>query len=452
MLTEEQARALIQKILKLSPARATEATVEYNRAAATRFANNQIIQNVEEEDLQIAIRVLHQTKMGRAETNLTDPDALAFCCEKALHLAKHAAPDPDLLPLPGRQNYDKSAGFFNQTLLENPAFRAHYAVRTIAGCEQAGARCAGVVRVQASTIAIGNSQGLFAFAPSTQATVSLTANLNDRTGSEVRNHSDIEQIDIHALVSGALDKARRSANVATLPPGEYTVVLEPLAVLSLLAQLVVDYIAQISHFSGTAVYQKLGFVSGRIGEQIFGANFSLNDDVYHPLHQGIPFDGEGMPRMPVILVHQGILSQLVHNRKSALQLGELPTGHALPLPNPYGAVPQHLVMLGGSSSIEEMVRKTQRGIYVSRFWYNRLIDPAHLLVTGMTRDGTFLIEGGEIVCGLENMRFNESLFKVFRQISDLGQEVRTYDEESGQIMVVPPVRVEDFRFMGCVRT
>jgi len=448
VLNEELAKSLINKILKLSPARATEILLKYQNIALTRFANNSIIQNVAEDNLNVAIRVLHQDKMGRAETNRTDAEPLVGCCERALQLAKFSAPDPNCLPLPGRQSYETTSSFFEPTHSFNAAQRAEQVHEMIRLGKEKEANLAGIHKIETTSLAIGNSQGLFALSNATHATISVTAAIREKTGGNIINEPDIEKISPSSLVKIAIQKALFSQKTIDLPSGEYTVILEPLAVLNLLSSLIIDYISQVSPFSGTAFQSRLGFASGNIGKKIFGENFILDDDAYHPLHQGTPFDGEGMPRMPVILVYNGIIAHLVHSRASALQMGEEPTGHALELPNPYGAVPQHIVMRGGKSTIEEMVKKTKKGLYVSRFWYNRIVEPAYLALTGMTRDGTFLIEDGKIICGVKNMRFNESLFNVFRRITDLGSEVRTYDNENGQVMVVPPIRVEGFRFSG----
>jgi predicted Zn-dependent protease len=448
VLNEDQAKTLLSRVLKLSPAHATEVSIESQDTALTRFANNNIIQNVAENDLKIAIRVLHQDKMGRAVTNKTDADSLAASCEQALHLAKHTSPDPQTLPLPGRQSYEKTSSFFDSTYLFNAQQRAEQVERMVRLIRNDNGNLPGAPKTGGSAIAIGNSQGLFAFSKSTSATVSVTANIDNCTGMSVMNEPDIEKIDGLSLAKTAIDKAVSSKETVEVPAGEYTVILEPLAVLNLLSSLLIDYISQVSHFSGIAVKEKLGFVADRIGQKVFGEKFTLDDDAYHPLHQGVPFDGEGMPRMPVILIYNGILAHVVHTRASALQIGEEPTGHALEQPNPYGAVPQHLVMRGRAASIDDMVKKTAQGLYITRFWYNRLVDPGRLTVTGTTRDGTFLIRNGEITGAIKNLRFNVSLFNVFNNITDLGKEVRTYDEESGRIMVIPPIRVEGFRFTG----
>lgn len=439
---------MVNKVLKLSPARSTEVILKYGDIQLTRFANNAITQSVAENNLRVAIRVLHQGKMGRAETNKTDPDSLTNCCEQALHLAKFSSPDPQSLPLPGRQNYEASHSFFDSTQACNAAMRARQISDMAARAKSQSATLAGAHKISLSSTSIGNSQGLFAYNKSSEATISVTANRNGATGASHANANNVQQIQPEALVDSAIHKALLSEKTIAMPSGDYTVILEPLAVLNLLSSMVIDYISHVCPFSGTALQNKLGFAVDRLGKQIFSQNLTIDDDAYHPLHQGAPFDGEGMPRMPVILIYQGILTQLVHSRASALHFGEQSTGHALELPNPYGAVPLHLVMHGGNSTLDEMIAKTKKGLYITRFWYNRMVDPTHLLLTGMTRDGTFMIEDGKIVCGVKNMRFNESLFSTFQHITELGESVRTYDEESGRIMVVPPIRVEGFHFSG----
>ncbi|MFQ5627595.1 MAG: PmbA/TldA family metallopeptidase, partial [bacterium] len=185
MLNEEHAKSLVNKILKLSPARATEILLKYQNIALTRFANNHIIQNVAEDNLNISIRVLHQDKMGRAETNKTDSDALVNCCERALQLAKFSAPDPNTLPLPGRQSYESTNSFYENTYAFNAESRARHVNEMIRLCQDKNANLAGIHKIAASSIAIGNSQGLFAFSKSSHAASSVTAAINGKTGGNI---------------------------------------------------------------------------------------------------------------------------------------------------------------------------------------------------------------------------------------------------------------------------
>lgn len=446
MLDENQIKTLLNKIFKLSPARSTEVIVTSIDQLMMRFANNRITQSLSEEDIRVSIRVLHDNKMGRATTNRLDDKSLSACCERALQIAKNAAVDPDALPLPGTQTYKEVDSFYEATR-HATAYQITNQVEEMISVGAADlANLSGMNEIQSMSYAIGNSQGLFAYNQSTSATASVTAFIDENSGFAICNAHDIRQIDYEQLAETAVQKARLGKHPRELPPGEYTVILEPQAVANLLAFLIIDSVSQISPFSGHALLKKQGFVALHFGEQVFGTNFTLKDDVYHPEQQGIPFDGEGIPTQTVELVKEGVLSGVVHSRSSALQLGAEPTGHGLELPNPYGALPSHLVLKGGDTTLDDMIKSTRKGIVITRFWYTRLVDSNSMTITGMTRDGTFLVENGEITARIKNLRFNESLFRAFKQIQALGKPVRTLCEESGFIMVVPPLLIDGFRF------
>ena len=191
-------------------------------------------------------------------------------------------------------------------------------------------------------------------------------------------------------------------------------------------------------------------MTGRVGQRLFGENINLRDDVFHPLQTGAPFDGEGVPRQRVPIVENGEVKRLVYARQTAHQAGAQPTGHGLPLPSEIAEAPLNIVMDGDRSSIEEMVRSTERGLLVTRFWYIREVDPYQKILTGMTRDGTFWIEEGEVRHGVKNLRFNQSLIEMLGQVELMGSPQRTAGEESFE-MVVPPVKVREFSFASTTK-
>jgi predicted Zn-dependent protease len=187
-----------------------------------------------------------------------------------------------------------------------------------------------------------------------------------------------------------------------------------------------------------------------MGQKLFGSNIQIRDDIYHPLHLGGPFDGEGVPRQRVVLVEQGVPKNLVYARQTARKTGAEPTGHGFPLPNEYGEAPLNIVMEGGRHSVDEMIRSTERGLLVTRLWYIREVDPYQKIVTGMTRDGTFWIEAGEVRHGVKNLRFNQSLIEMLSNVEMMGPPERAAGEESYE-MVVPPMKVHDFTFSSVTK-
>ena len=215
-------------------------------------------------------------------------------------------------------------------------------------------------------------------------------------------------------------------------------ILEPSAVLDLVGFLFYD-------FAGTAMADQRSCFNKRMGKSVMGENITLHDDVYHPLQSGAPYDGEGIPRQKILLVDKGVPSNLVYSRATAKKMKTKPTGHGFSLPNDMGEAPMNLVFSGGNSSVDEMVRSTERGILVTRLWYIREVDPYEKVLTGMTRDGTFLVEHGRVAGGIRNFRFNQSILEMLSNVEMMGPAVRAAGEESFE-MVVPPMKVRNFHF------
>jgi PmbA protein len=274
---------------------------------------------------------------------------------------------------------------------------------------------------------------------------------SDSSGWQKANSPNVANLDAKRLAEIAAEKATRSAHPREVPPGKYTVVLEPAAVLDLLGFMFFD-------FGGTALLEQRSFLNNRLGTRMFGENITIQDDVYHPAQSGAPFDGEGVARQKIPLVEKGVVKNLVYSRATARRmqhselagkLGEIrPTGHGFPLPNEVGDAPMNIVVEGGNGAaknVDEMVASTQRGILVTRLWYIREVDPYEKILTGMTRDGTFLIEGGKLARGVRNFRFNQSLIDLLQNVELLGPSVRASGEESFD-MVVPAMKVNNFNF------
>ena len=285
---------------------------------------------------------------------------------------------------------------------------------------------------------LANSKGLFARHDHTRAEFSVTILEENSSGWAKSNSADILNIDPDALFESASEKAAGSRKPRELAPGHYTAILEPAAVLDLVGSIFYD-------FAGTGVLDKRSCLNGRMGKKIFGENITLWDDVYHPLQLGAPWDGEGLPRQKVLLVDRGVPKNLVYSRATAKKMKAKPTGHGFSLPNEYGEAPMNLVFSGGDKSVDEMIRSTERGILVTRLWYIREVDPYEKVLTGMTRDGTFLVENGRVAGGIRNFRFNQSIIDVLANVEMLGPAVRAAGEESFE-MVVPAMKIRDFHF------
>jgi predicted Zn-dependent protease len=443
ILSCQKAEQIFSKVLKYSTAEETEAIISSTAYALTRFANNTIHQNVAEESSVLSVRAVVDGRMARASTNKFDEDSVRQLCEGALALARWQPPDPDLLPMPAAQMYQAVERFYAETAELTPPARAKTVQAVIARAETDHLTAAGVFSSSATASALFNSRGLGAFHEETLSEFSVTMLGESSSGWAKKTSPNRAEIEPEQLAERAARKALESREPREIPPGKYTVILEPAAVLDLLGFLVLD-------FGGLAIHEKRSCFTGRVGQKVFGENIHLRDDVFHPLQAGAPFDGEGMPRQRVTLVEKGVVKNLVYARQSAHKAGAEPTGHGFPLPNEYGEAPMNIVMEGNRSSLEEMVRSTSQGLLVTRLWYIREVDPYRKILTGMTRDGTFWIEGGEVRHGVRNFRFNQSLIEMLGQVEMMSPPQRTAGEESFE-MVVPAMKVRDFNFSSITR-
>ena len=441
LLDERQLRQMVSTVLRLAKstgAEETEVHIDEVADTLTRFANNGIHQNVAEHGVTISIRTVLDGRTARATTNRLDEDSLRAAIEASLSLAHSLPKDPLLLPMPGRQRYRRVNRFVNRTAALTAEDRAN-AVRH--ACDLAiknGQVAAGIFAGGQSQSAIGNSRGLFAAYRETHAEFSITMQQEPAASWAKANSPDARAFDPQKLAAHASEKAHLAANARELAPGRYTVILEPAAVLDLVGFLFYD-------FAATALRDKRSCLNDRMGKQLFGKNITITDDVYHPLQEGAPFDGEGLPRERVTLVESGIPKNLVYSRASAKAARKKPTGHGFALPNEYGEAPMNLVFTGGDSSLEKMVASTDRGLLVTRLCYIREVDPYEKVMTGMTRDGLFLIENGRVAGAVRNFRFNQSLIEMLKNVELLSPAVRATGEEAFE-MVVPAMKVRDFHF------
>ncbi len=438
---ERELRAVAANVLRLAKLRGlkeTEVHVEEVVDALTRFANNGIHQNMAEHGLNVSIRTAVDGRTARVTTNRVDEDSLRAALENSLALAASQPKDAHLLPLPGKQKYRAIRRFVGATAALTAEERARAVKRACDLAEMRGQMAAGIFQSGQSQTVLCNSQGLCASYRQTQAEFSVTMQQGAAASWAKANAADVRAIDPIGLAKRASEKAERAQNPVELAPGKYTVILEPAAVLDLVGFLFYD-------FAATAAEDKRSCFSGRLGKKLFGKNITITDDVYHEEQLGPPFDGEGMPRQRVVLVDKGVLRNLVYSRRSAKVAQARPTGHGFPLPNEYGEAAMNLVIAGGDSSVEEMVRTTDRGLLVTRLWYIREVDPYEKIMTGMTRDGLFLVERGQIGRGVRNFRFNQSILEMLANVELLGATQRASGEESFE-MVVPPMKIRGFQF------
>jgi predicted Zn-dependent protease len=471
MLSKEQAGEIFDRVRRLSSADEVEVLFSGARFALTRFANNTIHQNVEDENCVASIRTNFGGRTARATANQFDEESLRRAVEASEGLARVQAVDTELLPMPDAREAGGGTGgtlvattheansagegaratrFFEQTAEITPGDRAEAVGRIVAVADRNRLTTAGIYSSSESLEGVFNPRGLAKWHTQTLAEVSITMLAEDSSGWQKLNSPDVRNLDPVQLAETAARKARESAHPRDIAPGKYTVVFEPSAALDIVGFMLWD-------FSGMAILDQRSFLNDRIGVKLFGGNINIWDDAAHPLQAGSPFDGEGMQRNRVQLVEQGTVKRVVYARGTAAKMKKSEyankvgpieaTGHGYPLPNEMGEAPVNIVVGGAEKpeSVDQMIASTERGILVTRLWYIREVDPYEKIVTGMTRDGTFLIENGKVQCGLRNFRFNESLISMLSNVEAMGTPVRACGEESVD-MVVPAMKVKDFNF------
>jgi len=461
MLDRDQAGDIFGKLRRLSQADEIELLISGGRSALTRFANNTIHQNVAEEEYHISVRSAFGNRTARASTNKHDDDSLRRVVQSSEALAKVQHPDPDLLPMPTKEetaaaNVDGGDGmvnrYFEATARLTPQDRAQGVAAMVDVANKHDLAAAGIFSSAEIVEGIFNSKGVNAWHEQTLAEVSVSMIGSSSSGWQKANAPDMARLDPVRLAEVAAVKAIESKNPRDLPPGKYTVILEPAAVLDIVGFMFWD-------FGGSALLEQRSFLNDRIGMRLFGENITVWDDVYHPLQAGVAFDGEGMRRQRLKLIENGVVRAVTYSRSSAkrMQASEMagkvgpvrPTGHGFALPSEIGEAPLNIVFAGPlegeSRTVEQMLASTERGILVTRLWYTREVDPYEKILTGMTRDGTFLVENGKVVCGVRNFRFNESLLHMLQNVEVMGIPTRSCGEESFD-MVVPPMKVREFNF------
>jgi len=441
MMRREEAKALLDRVLLAARGQEVEVMLGGGSDALTRFANNEITQNVLEHRYSLSVRILQGKKTGRATGNDLSEKGIARLVERAANATRFSPEIQELLPLPGPQTYREVDAYDPETAELGADVRAREVGKAVARCREAGLEAAGIYEVRTGTIgdygevgpfAIANTRGLFAYHAGTSAEFLVSALDGTASGWAGFESHRANGVDGGALSARAVEKAVRSREPKSWEPGRYTVVLEPAAVADLIQDM-----SWIS-FGALLVQEGRSFLSGKIGQKIMGENITLRDDPYHPLHRGSPFDAEGMPTLPTTIIERGVARSAVYDRQTAAKEGRESTGHGLPVPNTYGPMARHLVLEGGEGAVEDLIRRVDRGLLVTRVWYTNVVDPKSVTLTGMTRDGLFAIEKGKLTNAVRNFRFNQSVVQMLGQV-----EAKSSVESSGGV-VCPGLLVRDF--------
>jgi predicted Zn-dependent protease len=429
ILTKEQAQAILKKAISYS--KADECTVSLNGSEGgnIRYARNAVSTAGDISQMSLAVSSAFGKKSGVATINEFDDASLEKVVRRAEELAKLAPENPEYMPLLGPQNYLEPVGFKTATAAMNPDARAAMVASSLNVSKESKLEAAGYLENSTGFNAVLNSKGLFGYNKDSDVTFSVTMRNAAGTGSGYvsKSYNDASKLDTLALTKIAASKANGSAGAKAIEPGKYTVILEPLAASDLISNMFNGFDARNADEGRSYMSKKGG--GNRLGEQLFDEKVTIYSD---PLHPDLPFStfsGDGRPQKKTVWVDKGVVKTLSYSRYWAQQKGV----EAQPAAN-------RMVMEGGTSSLEDMIRNTEKGILVTRFWYIRFVDPQTLLLTGLTRDGTFYIENGKIQFPIKNFRFNESPVIMLNNVEELGKPERTEN------MIVPPMKIRDFTF------
>jgi len=408
----------------------------------TRFASSRIHQSTVREDTALRVRVVRGNRCGVASTNAFSREGAHRAAVAAREMADVAAPDegfPGLAPPAAPDEVDR---FSETTASTSPEARAAAVERLVGMCPP-GATAAGAHETQAIEVGLANTEGQRCWSPSTQASLStVITGPNHGSGFAETFAASSDAIDPEAIGRRAGEKALGSRDPRPLEPGTYSVVLEPAAVATLVGFLAYE------GFGGRAYLEGRSCFSGREGELVAAPSISIREDATDPGTLGTPFDFEGTPRRRVDLIRDGVFRGVVHDRRTAKQAGIESTGHGLPAPNPEGPFPLNLFLEPGDATVEEMIAATDRGLLITRFHYSNVVNPIESSITGMTRDGTFLIERGEVVGPLMNLRFTQSILAALAATTMVGRETELASEFFFSASRVPALKVDAFHFSG----
>ena len=436
VMTRDQAEALVGRVVKMSKADEIQVNVGGGYSANIRFADNRISTAGGISTANLNIQSAFGPKHAVVSTNDFTDAGLERAVRQSEALAKLAPDDPEAMPLLGPQQYENLNTYFDSTGKLGPDGRAEAARLAIDPCKSAGdLKAAGFLQTGIGAGAVGNNKGLFAYQSGTSSNYTLTVRTADGTGSgwAGADHPDWAQVDVKRVAQQAIEKARMSRNPVAIEPGRYTVILEPQAVGDLV-QLLAFALGARSADEGRSAFSKQGGGT-KVGEKIVDERVTLLSDPADPQLLTNSFDGQGLPAKRLVCIEKGVLKKLIYSRFWAKKKNQEPD-----------AGTNAVKLVGGTQTREELIASTPRGILVTRLWYLRPVDPRTVLYTGLTRDGTFLIENGKISKSIKNLRFNESPLFMLNNLDALGRAERVAGTEAGGDVVMPVLKVRDFNF------
>ena len=416
-----------------------EVIIADSRSELTRFAGNEIHQSVSERSRHIRVRLIDSGRIGVGEVRGHGDGAVALAFAAAEE-SRRVTTESDVSPLPSaaQGSGDGPVAFAAATDAATPQDRAELVSVITDAAAGNDVNAYGALSTTTTTTAIVTSSGLRRSATSTQASLVSVARGADGGGYASRHSADIDALDVPGLASEVVDTCLRNQDATPVEPGDYEVILSPYAVTDLLEHLA------WTGFSALAVQEHRSFM--RIGEQLMSDVITIRDDARTADVFPFPFDDEGVSTRPVTLIDRGVCAAVVYDTPTALHDGVTSTGHSLPQPNIWGPLPRHLAMDAGVTPWREMVASVSRGLYITRFWYVRDVHPLRTVITGMTREGTFLIEHGEITRPVKDLRFTQSIVDALGRVLQVSRERRLELGEGESGVLSPWLHIGRFSF------
>lgn len=435
ILSKEEARALLTKVLSYSKADECEVNLNGTDSGNIRYARNAVSTSGKISQNTLVVSSAFGKKSGVATINEFDDASLEKVVRRSEELAQLAPENPEYMPLLGPQTYAEPITFVPATAAITPKLRSDAVAASLKVAKDAKAVAAGFMEDNASYAAMMNSKGLFAYNTSTNVNFSITVRTEDGKGSgyATRGYNDINKLDTKLATEIATQKAVQSAAAKAIEPGKYTVILEPAAAAVLVERIFFGLDARQADEGRS--FLSLPGGKTRLGEKLVDERVNLYSDPLHPELPTSTWTGDGRPQEKTSWIEKGVVKNLTYSRYWAEKKGV----KAIPGPDA-------VIMEGGTKSLEELIKGTKKGILVTRLWYIRDVDPQSLLLTGLTRDGTFYIENGKIMYPIKNFRFNESPVIMLNNLEELGKQERTVSVESNINYLLPPMKIRDFTF------
>jgi len=446
---EAALRAICDEALAAVDGDQAEAVVIARNAALTRFANAAIHQNVVSREAQLRVRVVRGKRVAMVTTDRLDDEGIRRAAGEASELAKLTPENPTFGGLPGDRGLRPApSAYVERTADATPLDRARAVQQLCDAARAASLSAAGYVSTNVQELAVANSLGVWAYAPATTSDVELAALGDAGSAFAQRLSLDFGTLDVAGCAREAVEKATAAQKPRDLAPGTHEVILEPYAVRDMVSFLG-------SQLTGLAVEEGRSFVIGKLGQKVTG-DVTVVDDPFDP--KGLPraFDLEGQPSERLTLIERGVAKAVVYDSQTAHRTGHKNTGHALPPNSAQPSAPMHLRLEPGGKTREELIKESKRAVLVTRFWYTRWVHQLRTIVTGMTRDGTFAIEDGQIAYPVKNFRFTQSYHDALGGTLGVGSELALLmpGEQFGlQVSSyrVPALRLAAFAFTGATQ-